>query len=595
MNIKEYLVKKLSSDIDTLLAKSDGSSPAEPDKNTNLVDVRQEQDTAEIGRKAIIHDPFYEQVQQNNIYKSKSTRISNRVLKEVSIRDWAVSAIIQARIDALLMQSRSAKERFDRGFKVVKSDNTPLMDDKERQEAAGLEDFLFNCGFLEGTPKNDRYTFGDFMKLIGRDALTFGHIAVEKVYTKLGKLHRFRPIPAEQTYLVDRNATKAQLERSGSAMQKLVEARRTDNDPTKAQEQNRAAIDYYKYVQMGYDGNPLAIFGDEDMIFKLYNPQNFADSCGYALGPVELAIVNITNHLNVEAYNVKFFTHGYAARGVLHLKGTVTQSALAAFRRQFHNSIAGVQHAWKTPIVAGLEGVEWVPLSGSAREMEYIAFNDHILRAICAQFQIDPVEIGLDYLSHPTGKSPMQQANNEYKMEASKERGFRPLLMFFEDFVNIEILPAIDAELAKKYRFTFVGYDDRTPMSEMTLMQAEQSVHLTMNDIQRRMGKRMLDDKIADFPLNPSFLALLEKIYTKGEIRERFFGDKGASARKELAYISGDPSYIHWNNLLIQTASQAQQMKMQQDQIAQEQAMQAAQGGAGPVENAQGRSQPGSF
>ena len=89
--------------------------------------------------------------------------------------------------------------------------------------------------------------------------------------------------------------------------------------------------------------------------------QNFADSMGYGYSPLELAIITVMNHLNVENYNSMFFTHGYAARGVLHLKGTVTQSALANFRRQFYNSISGQQNAWRTPIVAGLDDVQWVP------------------------------------------------------------------------------------------------------------------------------------------------------------------------------------------------------------------------------------------
>jgi phage portal protein BeeE len=129
-------------------------------------------------------------------------------------------------------------------------------------------------------------------------------------------------------------------------------------------------------VQVSLDQTILAVFGDEDMVFKLFNPQNFLDSMGYCYSPLELAIINVTNHLNTENYNANFFTQGYAARGVLHLKGTVTQSQLHAFRRQFYNNINGAQHAWKTPIIAGLDDINWVPMSGSARDMEYINFNN---------------------------------------------------------------------------------------------------------------------------------------------------------------------------------------------------------------------------
>ena len=75
------------------------------------------------------------------------------------------------------------------------------------------------------------------------------------------------------------------------------------------------------------------------------------------------------------------------------------------------------------------------------------------MRAICTQFAIDPVELGLDFLASPTGRSPMQQANNSYKIEYSRERGLYPLLMFFEDMMNNEILTSLDVNLAKKYKF----------------------------------------------------------------------------------------------------------------------------------------------
>jgi hypothetical protein len=298
-----------------------------------------------------------------------------------------------------------------------------------------------------------------------------------------------------------------------------------------------------------------------------------------------LAIGNITNHLNVENYNANFFTQGYAARGVLHLKGTVTQSQLMNFRRQFYNTISGAQHAWRTPIVAGLDEVQWVPMSASAREMEYINFNNHLMRILCAQFAIDPMEIGLDYLISGNGKAPSQQANNEYKIAYSRERGLYPILMFIEDLMNSDIIPSLDQNLADKYKFVFTGYTDETAQTEIAQMQAEMTVWKTMNDLLVQSQKEKLKTPAADLPLNQAFWALVEKNYTRGEIRETFFGDKGASKRKELQYIPGDAAFMAWQQTILaidqakeQKALQAQQMapeqqQMQQDQQAHEQDM----------------------
>jgi hypothetical protein len=300
--------------------------------------------------------------------------------------------------------------------------------------------------------------------------------------------------------------------------------------------------------------------------------------------PLELAVINITNHLNVENYNANFFTHGYAARGILHLKGTVTQGQLTAFRRQFYNTISGVQNAWRTPIIAGLDEVQWTSLSGSAKEMEYLNYNNHLMRTVCTMFQIDPVELGLDYLISGGSRQGggQQQANNEYKVNFSRERGLIPVLMMFEDLINCSILPAIDIELAKKYEFKFTGIDEDSPQTHVAQLQAEMTVHSTMNDLLRANGKETMKHEIADLPMNQTFWMLVEKNMTKAEIRSTFFGDKEAMGKRELAYFPADSMFMGWQQLLLtidrskaQDKLQHDQMKAQQEQ-AEEQSKQAA-------------------
>lgn len=572
----DWLKNRIKGEIQDLL-KSDGVSAPTGNSVVNgdiLPDKPEEGHDAgaQIGRKGIIDDPYFDLMGTQVNFKHKLTRISNKTLKEVSVRDWLVSAIIQCRIDTLLRFSRPEHRRFEMGFRVVKKDGNSHYTQQERDEIAAIEDFIYHCGRKENTPPDDRMLFGEFLKLIGRDALTFGHVAIEKVKTRSNGLHRFRPLPAESVYLINKNLSKKQVDSDAIKNYQLSKPK-SDNDPKKDQVVNEAKNDYLKYVQVSYDMKPLATFGDEDMIFKLFNPQNFADSQGYCYSPLELAIINVTNHMNVENYNSNFFTHGYAARGVLHLKGTVTQQQLANFRRTFYNSISGQQHAWRTPIVAGLEEVEWVPMSASAKEMEYINFNNHLMRILCSQFQIDPTELGLDYLISANGRAPMQQANNEYKIVYSRERGLIPILMFVEDLMNSDLLPALDKDLASKYKFVFTGMTDETPQTEIAQMQAEMTVWKTMNDLLQQAQKDKLGEPAADLPLNQAFWALVEKNYTRGEIREKFFGDKGAAARRELQYIPGDQAFLAWQQLLVtmdNVKDQKKQMAAQQEAAQQE-------------------------
>jgi hypothetical protein len=542
---------------------------ADPDAIPEKRDSLPDDDNPEIGRKTILTDPFYTQQSQQTLFKFRLSRLSNKTLKDVSLRDWLVSAIIQARIDTLLRFSRPQLKKFDMGFRVVKKDLTEEYSEIERQEIENIQAFIYNCGRLENTPDDDKMLFGEFLKMIVRDALTFGNVAIEKVKTRRGALHRFRPVPAESIYHINETAPKKQIEDHLKSVKRTL-LPTSDNNPLTTRKVNEQDLDYYKYVQVSYDNRPLAVFGDEDMIFRLFNPQNFADGNGYCYSPLEMAIINITHHMNTEQYNSNFFTHGQAAKGVLHLKGTVTQSQMTAFRRQFYNLINGAQHAWRTPIIAGLDDVQWVPMAGGSKDMEYLNYNMHLMRNICTQFQIDPTELGLDMLI--TGGKAMRAESNASKIEFSRERGLYPILMFIEDVINRDIIPAVDIEYSKKYKFQFEGYTDETPQTEVALLQAEMTVNKTMNDLLTAARKETIKHPVGDLPMNQAFWALVNQNMTKGEIREEFFGDKDASKKKELQYIPQDPAFLNWQQMLLQL----DQMKKQDQQMAeQNQAMQA--------------------
>lgn len=574
--LDDWLNNKIKSQVDDLLIK------ASPDDIPEKVDTTPEDDSSEIGRKAILTDPFFAQQSQHTLYKHKMSRLSNKTLKDVSLRDWLVSAIIQNRTDTLLRFSRPQIRKFDMGYRIVKTDHDSDYSKQEREEIDSIQSFIYNCGRLKDTPDEDKMLFGEFLKLVVRDALTFGHITVEKVKTRAGALHRFRPIPAESVYHINKNTSREQVQQHLNAIKESYLKPLSDNDPRRDQTVNEQPLDYYRYVQVSYDNRPLAVFGDEDMIFKLFNPQNFSDTNGYSYSPLELAIINITNHMNTETYNSNFFTHGQAAKGVLHLKGTVTQSQLTAFRRQFANLINGTQNAWRTPIIAGLDDVQWVPMAGGSKEMEYLNYNMHLMRAICTQFQIDPLELGLDLLV--TGGKAVNQQSGESKIEFSRERGLYPILMFIEDLINKDILPAIDPLFAEKYRFQFEGYTDETPQTEIALLQAEMTVNKSMNDLLACARKDKIKHPVGDLPLNQAFWGLVEKNMTRGEIREIFFNDKDASKKKELQYIPADPAFLNWQQMLMsidqmkkQEKMQAEQMQAQQEQMQQAQAQQEAQ------------------
>ena len=192
MGLFDDLIKgvrdSLRNDVNELLKDDTDKLPDNPEMDTH---------SGAIGKKAIIHDPFFDHVSNHYIFKSKMSRLSNQTLKDTSVRDWLVSAIIQARIDTMLRFARPQHKQFEMGFRVFKRNKVDNITPEERKEIAALESFIYHCGRTDKVPPDDRMLFGEFLKLTTRDALTFGHIAIEKVLTRNGGLHRFRPLTAE--------------------------------------------------------------------------------------------------------------------------------------------------------------------------------------------------------------------------------------------------------------------------------------------------------------------------------------------------------------------------------------------------------------
>ena len=105
-----------------------------------------------------------------------------------------------------------------------------------------------------------------------------------------------------------------------------------------------------------------------------------------------------------------------------------------------------------------------------------------------------------------------------------------------------------------------------------------------MNDLLKASDKTKLDHPIADLPLNETFWNIVEKNMTRGEIRETFLGDKGASTKPELQYIPSDPAWLQWQQMLLTLQQQEKQEAMaraqaeaQQQQVDHQQEMERAQ------------------
>jgi hypothetical protein len=250
-------------------------------------------------------------------------------------------------------------------------------------------------------------------------------------------------------------------------------------------------------------------------------------------------------------------------------------------------------NSWRMPVLGFNTDaeVDWKPIDvAGGRDMEFQYLTDLNAREILTSFMMSPDELpGWSYLSRGTNSQALSEGNNEFRLEAGRDVGIRPILSNLEDYINAELFPLIDPELCKICRFVFAGLDADSPEKEIVNIQQNSQVWMSMNDILEKVERKPIPKEYGgEFLLNPSFVKVCDAYLTIGEILEFFFNRPGASKDPKLQYRR-DPMYFT-NEQLMQSN---QQLQMQQQQMQQQAAQQPQIQGQDPNQANQDQQQVG--
>jgi hypothetical protein len=235
-------------------------------------------------------------------------------------------------------------------------------------------------------------------------------------------------------------------------------------------------------------------------------------------------------------------------------------------------------------VVSELPEDESECLSGSFHmaEVSYLAKTEDY---------IDMVDVTMDNEGHAFVVNGIvtHNSNSEYKLEAARDVGIRPLLTHFEDFINADLLPLVAPDLVGLVKVCLVGLEASTPEKEASDLTAQSQVYMTYNDIMQRVEKATFEkDLFGEFPLNPQYQQVLDKYLTVGQILARFGGIKDADKDPKWDYCR-DPFFFQQQQLMMekqqmQQAAQQPQQEQGEAQGSQEQS-QAGQGEAKQQDN----------
>ncbi|HUM42285.1 MAG TPA: hypothetical protein PKI14_04985, partial [Fervidobacterium sp.] len=390
---------------------------------------------------ALDTDPVKDNSSFSSLYKRKESLLPTEILKRIRDTEELIGGIIlPIRARQVASFARPRANRFDVGFTINLKPEIISKYSEDQQEQIKLDiipklrETLVNCGSNTGIiDRNKRNLTQLFMEIV-EDILTFGAFAIEVRKDAKGNFHSFRAIDAGTIHFINPKTSDSAADQvRKEAIRMLSELSGMQSEAKKFENEE------YTYVQV-IDGVPRQVFTDEELIYWSAAPSTDINRSGYPITPIERIVNAVTMHINLTTQNKLYFVNGRAAKNVIVFKSDNLEAEdIAAIKNQMSAHINSVGASHRIPVFGLGVNDEFniVPMESGGRDMEFQYLADLNKRMIFAAYQMSPDEVAaLSYLSRGTNSQAMSESNNEYKLEASRSSGLRPLLISLEDFLN---------------------------------------------------------------------------------------------------------------------------------------------------------------
>ncbi len=399
--------------------------------------------------------------------------LNPETLRAMADRNPVIAAIIATRCNQIAAFCQLPESKTDVGLKVSLRDRDRQPTKDEQREMRELEDMILECGFSEAEDVRPDITFEHAVRQLVRDSLTLD-AAVFEIMPGLNRakypVMAFEPIDAAQIYLTIPKEYK----------------------PKRSGEANIVA------VQM-QNGEVVAEYAKEDIAYGIRNPSTSQVRQGYGTSELEWLIRVVSCILFGLDYNEKYFTTGSVPPGILSIAGKHDTATLEGFKQQWRALLQGPGNYWRTPIFGTQDGqgIQYIKFRDSNRDMEYHQFLAFLITIGCAVYNIHPEEIGMQSWAAQT--STLNQPSPQARIEASADRGLKPILKLFANLITKKMLWQMYPD--RKYVFRWVNIDPADEERELRLRQLRLEMGLTTPRQEIADADMELHD-FADVPVN---------------------------------------------------------------------------------------------
>lgn len=449
-------------------------------------------------------------------YKDKPTSLSYNILYQMSVKNSVVAAVLNTRVNQVSTFTKPARFSEDGiGYKIRLRDPLAVPTKEQQEIINSIELFLENCGFNDDTDRDD---FDTFIRKLVRDSLTYDQMCFEVIPDRKGR-------PAE-IVAVDAATIRAASENYSA------DSSWTQYAPKKNEE--------VKWVQV-VDGTVVSWFTARELAFGVRNPRTNINLQPYGFSELEMLIQQITSHLYAEEYNSKYFSQGGTTKGIINIKsdpnGIGNKEQLESFKRQWRAQVNGMTGSWKTPVLQVPDGIEYVNVSQSNRDMEYSQWVNYLINIVCAVYQIDPAEVNFSNNGGAAAQSSVFETSQEQKLKNSKDKGLKPLLRFIETILNKYVV----SKFSQEYVFAFTGLDDKSEEEKAELDSKQVKTWRTINEIRKEHGEKPLEN--GDVILDPSYLNYIQQKEMAAQQ-----GDMGMDEEQSFAEDEEDNDYSDYTS-----------------------------------------------
>lgn len=465
--------------------------------------------------RSFLFDPF-DAYYTTGGYKQQRKRVSFDVLKKVGDTP-IVGSIINTRVFQIQNFLRYTDNDKEEGFIIRKKrsifDKAKKTDKVKKDEQEKIEyivNFLENGGLKSKWDIND--DLHDFVRKVMRDSLSYDQLAAECERNRRFELIGFTAIDGSTIRIletVDPRFRQQSEQKYKIQFGQLPRYAQVYQSNVMKNEYTKEEIVYYPW----------------ELMYAQRNKTSSIDKNGYGTSEIEVLLDIITWSLWGMQYNGNFFKQGSNPKGFINLKdGGANMDIVNDFRQTWRQMIAGVQNSHKIPVFSGID-LEWIDLQGTNKDMEFQQWMEFLIVMLCSVYTIDPSELGYQFQK---AAQIFGQRGQKERIQHSKKKGLKPLLVFLEKVLTKWIVSEIDSDYELK--FTGIDNEDEAEVIDIIKKKLDAGIVSFESEFEKEMG-RPYNEK-TDTILNPTFIQSQQmKMFggeqSNGAVDEMNGGDDG--------------------------------------------------------------------